>query len=203
MTDKRPPKNAPAGKAGVKAKREWVQRYPDYPNLLDGRIGDTHARLQREASGFDDSPLEAQHEQYIEDCQLHWATRLKLFMDRVDANEPVEHWLLIDLREAFEKVLSGAVWEDSIALPGRDFKPEWYSLPPKEIRDRDLCYVVAYRVAYCDMGVEAACRELALERHLSYETVRAAYYRHRDEIRRIGPVDDDPSNFQQKIQKDF
>jgi hypothetical protein len=182
-TTKKAEVKIPSGKPKTRA---WVQRYPDYPDLLDGCIGDIQARLDREAIGFRDIegfPSEDVLSQYEEDLKLHWATRLKLFIDLVDAGKSIESWLALELRSAFERVLSGEVWEDSIALPGREFRAEWKAFSPREIRDRDICHSVCLRIVYDKLGTQAACRAEAEYRHLSYETIRAAYYLFHDEIR--------------------
>ena len=163
----------------------WKSQYPDFPDLSGDALGDVRARLQRQDKGFSEDLTNEELAQYEEDAQLYWASILKLFVDCVDTGKEVDAWVNKELRRAFQSVLAGRVWEDAIPLPGRVFKEEWYAYSPKERRDRDLCRLVLDHVNFAKdienraIKVTNVIALVANEKNVSYETVRAAYYKWR------------------------
>jgi len=140
------------------------------------------ARLERQARGFSENPTEQELADYDADVPLYWASILKLFVDTIDSGGEVDPWINQELRRAFHSVLAGRVWEDAIVLPGRAFREEWYAYSPKERRDMDLCRRVLDELRYSELlenrilKVTNVIAQVATEKNLSYETVRAAYY---------------------------
>lgn len=167
-------------------KREWVQRYPDYPDLLDGRLGDIEARFQRldywenGIHTLTDDATDEEFQEHLDDMALWWPSMLKRFIDRVDAGEAPEQWIMENLKKAFTRALSGVVWEDSIPLPGREFKDEWKTMSPKQIRDLSIARRVDIGSKYFGEAVTEAIDEAAKKHHVSFETARAAYYEWRN-----------------------
>ncbi len=160
----------------------WKSQYPAFPDLTGDALGDVRARLERQARGFSENPTEQELADYDADASLYWASILKLFVDTIDSGGEVEPWINQELRRAFHSVLAGRVWEDAICLPGRVFREEWYAYSPKERRDMELCRRVLDELRYSELfenqklKVTNVIAQVASEKNLSYETVRAAYY---------------------------
>ena len=155
----------------------WKSKYPKYPDLTDGSLGDCRARLDWLDNPFsEEGGIEEEHARYVNEVRLYWASKLALFVEAVDADEPPDPTIMRDLRNAFHDVLSGTVWEDSIPLPGREFKEEWYAYSPKDRRDLGLFRSVQTCVLFGQQVTEGIAT-VALEKNLSFETVRAAYYK--------------------------
>lgn len=169
--------------SGKSKKRGWVSKYPDYPDLTDGRLGDVQAVNLRDEHGpgwSDDGPTEEQTVEYEQDTHYRWASLMQSFADAVDAGEPVSPWVASNIASAFRKVLKGDAWEDAMPLPGREWKEEWYAISPAEREARLLCDLIKFVIAEEGLGVVAAIQSVAEYKHVSFEKARAAYYAHKD-----------------------
>lgn len=154
----------------------WKRKYPDYPDLTGEALGDFRARLARLNTPYDDVQSDERHGLYMEDVKLYWASMLRHFVDCVDSEQPIERWVLTEFSRAFSGVLAGTVWEDSIPLPGRVFKDEWYAISPKDRKDAKLCIAVRSGVRFGEKVTEAIA-SVAADNNCSFEKVRAAYYK--------------------------
>jgi hypothetical protein len=155
----------------------WKSKYPIFPNLNEGALGDCRERLARVNRGFESMPTDKESEQYDEDCTLEVASLIKLFVEAVKANENPTEDVLSELARRLEAVLEGDPWEQGMPLPGRVWREEWDTHSPTDRKAMDYCRFVRYRIQYEKALVTQAIADVALEKHVSFETVRAAYYK--------------------------
>ena len=99
------------------------------------------------------------------------------FIDAVYAKESPRSWVLNYLADQFYKVLHGGRWEDEFPLPWTkrcDYgsQAEWRALAI-------FCDIANAKHAAPKRPITALIKEAALEWSVSYETARAAYYKHR------------------------
>jgi hypothetical protein len=102
---------------------------------------------------------------------------LQHFVDRVYAREAPENWVMNALTDAFIKVLQGERWEDALPLPWTKMTlphtaAEWQALGI-------FCDVTKAIKSNTDAEVTAVIRDVASARNVSYESARAAYYKHK------------------------
>lgn len=178
---------------GERRKRGWVSKYPDYPDLTDGRLGDVQARNHRDEHGpgwGDEGPTKEQGAQYMEDLHFRWASFMQSFVDSVDANEPVPPWVADNIASAFRKILKGDAWEDAMPLPGREWRDEWNAISPAQVQAIELCHLIKFVIAEDGLGVVAAIQSVADSEHVSFEKARAAYYAHKDKTQDFSKSDE-------------
>lgn len=170
--------------------RKWTSEYPDCPDLTGD---DAPYDIQRYLDT--DDPLETQ-----EGRELFHAAILSRFCSQVCNGEALDRWIVEFLAEQFHFVLRGAAWDERFKLPGRDIPKSWDDMHPRDKRDMMLhCRVADARQGGED--VTKAMRIVADECHVSFETVRAAYYVWRDRMAewRSRPSDDDVSKNSENI----
>lgn len=113
-------------------------------------------------------------------AQHHEEFTLRLieqFMGSVYAGKTPDGWVMHALADAFMKVVNGGRWEDELPLP-------WTKIPLPHTAAEWQALGVFSDVANAiksnpDAEVTAVIREVASARNVSYESARAAYYKHK------------------------
>ncbi|MHB1331448.1 MAG: hypothetical protein ACYCY1_02550 [Sulfuriferula sp.] len=99
------------------------------------------------------------------------------FIDSVYDEKVPEYWVTKALANSFFKVLQGGRWEDEFPLPWTKTSlpytaAEWQSLAI-------FCHIASSVKLNPDAKVTAIIQEVANAMAVSYETARAAYYKHK------------------------
>jgi hypothetical protein len=102
---------------------------------------------------------------------------IEQFMDSVYAGKTPDGWVMHALADSFMKVVNGGRWEDEFPLPWTKISlphtaAEWQALGI-------FCDVTNVIKSSPGAEVTAVIREVASARNVSYESARAAYYKHK------------------------
>lgn len=107
-----------------------------------------------------------------------WDARvLGLFCRDVFEERKVPTWVLEHLANEFSKILAGGKWNDSFPLP-------WHPADPVRSRSEEIALQIFCDIANemkrdCTQKITSVIKEIADRHHVSYETARAAWYKHR------------------------
>ena len=98
-------------------------------------------------------------------------------MDSVYAGKTPDEWVMHALADAFMKVANGGRWEDELPLPWTKISlpytaAEWQALGV-------FCDVANAIKSNPDADVTVLIKQVASARNVSYESARAAYYKHK------------------------
>ncbi|GAB2521161.1 hypothetical protein [Lysobacter humi (ex Lee et al. 2017)] len=169
-------------------RRKRPHKYDPYPNLLDGRIGDAAARIERQETYeeylhlFGEDPWENPECIALmeEDKRLFWASILKVFVDAVNSGRTPPKSILRYLSLPLGQVLAGWPWELAIRLPERDTDPRRLPQSEREMRDRLISELVSRKRFLFRHRRNAAIEDVADEFHVSVKATEAAYDKYRD-----------------------
>lgn len=155
-------------------------KQPQYPDLLNtDALGDIEARVGRLSEPYATGKVgrEAEDEIFLEDVKLMYATYIASFVRRVESGDEIDRGTLRYFATQFKRVLAGEHWDRVLKLPGREVPDNWHDYSRTDRDAQDIHDHVQNLVVAEGLTVTKSMTAVSELRHISFEKVRAAYYK--------------------------